>query len=117
VSPYNVSDGVTRTANPVMAAAMTEADLQAAILDLCERFGLLAFHSGDSRRDSCAGYPDLTIVGRHVVYLELKRQKGRVTPEQTTWLTRLTRAGLTARVAKPSDWLDGTVERLLRSIK
>lgn len=53
---------MTRTAGPktvsALAKAMTEAELQRSIIDACGWFGLLVFHSGDSRRDLCAGFPE-----------------------------------------------------------
>jgi hypothetical protein len=116
MSPYDVSDGVTRTANPVAAQVMTEAQLQAAVVDLARYLGLTVWHDVDSRRN-LAGFPDLVLIGRKVLWLELKRQTGRVRPEQQAFLSRLVRAGQDARVIRPADWLDGTVERLLRSIR
>lgn len=82
---------------------MSEADFQRAVLDLCAHLRLLTFHSGDSRRDSSAGFPDLVIVGRSVLYRELKTATGRVRPEQVTWLTRLSLAGANAAVWRPAD--------------
>lgn len=112
----STSDGVTRTANPVMAALMTEAELQWAVVDLARRYSLLVWHDVDSRRNQ-PGLPDLIVVGKRVLWLELKKQAGRIRPEQEMWLSRLTRAGAEARIIRPADWLDGTVESLLRGIK
>ena len=51
---------------------MTEAQWQSRVTDYCDLRRLRWFHSGDSRRDSCAGFPDLVIVGPGgVVFLEL----------------------------------------------
>lgn len=83
---------------------MTEAELQNQILDLCKHMGLLAYHVYDSRR-SVPGFPDLVIVGkRHVLYRELKTQRGRVSKEQDQWLEALHHAGADASVWRPSDW-------------
>ena len=43
---------------------MTEAELQHEVISLCEKYGLLVFHSTDSRRDIGTGFPDLVICGR-----------------------------------------------------
>jgi len=101
-----------------MAAAMTEAQLQDAVMGLADVLGLRAFHSTDSRRDTAAGFPDLVIVGRRVLFVELKRQDGRVRPEQRAWLEALTAAeGVTAVVWRPLDLLDGTTETTLRGMR
>lgn len=100
----------------IMARAMSEDQLLTAVTDLAHLFGLLVHHETDSRK-SPKGLPDLIIVGRTVVWLELKSQIGRIRPEQQVWLERLTQAGEQARVIRPTDWLDGTVEQLLREIE
>lgn len=68
---------------------MTEAELQAAIIEACEVYGWLWHHETDSRRSN-PGYPDLTIVkGNRVAMMELKSETGRVRPEQQRWLDAL----------------------------
>lgn len=87
--------------------AMTEAQFQQRILDYCALRRLRVFHSGDSRRDSCAGFPDLVIVGRNgVVFAELKTQVGRVRRDQADWLEDLAAAGGRTAVWRPADWND-----------
>lgn len=96
---------------------MTEADFQRAVLDLARTLGLAVFHSGDSRRDACAGFPDLVIVGkRGVLWRELKTQKGRVRPEQLDWLRRLNAAAQDAAIWRPSDLKSHLIQTQLRSI-
>lgn len=86
-------------------AEMSEAQWQRRITDLCDWKKVLWFHSGDSRRDSCAGFPDLVLVGtRGVAFAELKRHKGRITSEQSRWHTRLQVAGAQVHVWRPEDW-------------
>lgn len=92
-----------------------ENDLQAAILDLCRRLRLLAYHTHDSRR-SQAGYPDLTIVDPRsgaLLFVELKARTGMVTPDQRLWLHALGRRHL-ALVWRPEDWHSGHVPELLQ---
>ncbi len=83
---------------------MTERQLLDAVRDACRWSALLCYHPFDSRR-SAPGYPDLTVVGpRGVLFRELKSDRGRLTPEQRTWLDRLTAAGADAAVWRPADW-------------
>lgn len=68
---------------------MTEADLQRKVTDLAQTYGWLFYHTFDSRR-SHKGFPDLTLVrGDRLVFMELKSDTGKTTPEQLVWLTRL----------------------------
>ena len=83
---------------------MTEAELQAQIVDLCKHMGLLVYHTYDSRR-SQPGFPDLVIVGKYgVLYRELKTDRGRLRPEQDQWLEALHATGADASVWRPRDW-------------
>lgn len=50
-----------------------------------------------------AGFPDLLLVRDRVVFLELKREKTRPTPDQVEWLRALVKAGAEAYIARPSD--------------
>jgi len=101
-----------------MAAAMSEASLQNAVMGLADVLGLRAFHSTDSRRDTAAGFPDLVIVGSRVLFVELKRQDGRLRPEQRVWLEALAAAeGVTAVVWRPFSLLDGTIQTTLRGMR
>ena len=104
---------------------MTEAQLQAAIIELAQRCGYRVAHfraamnaRGDWRTPVAAdgkGFPDLVAVHptRGVLWRELKSAKGRVSPEQQAWLDVLVAAGQDAGVWRPADWLDGTVDRAL----
>lgn len=96
---------------------MNEAALQSAVLDLTRWLGLLAFHSGDSRRDSCAGFPDLLIAGQrgHIIR-ELKSEKGRIRPEQADWISRLELGGADVAVWRPADLHSGRVQRELTAL-
>lgn len=89
----------------IPARHISEAAFQRRILDMCDWLGLLAFHSGDSRRDNSAGYPDLHIVGpMGQVMAELKKEGGRVSAAQTKWLLALELAGVECHVWRPADW-------------
>jgi len=92
---------------------MSERQLQSAVIQLAELLGWKTYHTFDSRRSN-PGYPDLTLVrGDQLLFVELKSAKGRLTTEQTEWLQAL---GYVASVAtwRPCDWVDGTIESVLR---
>ena len=97
---------------------MSEGELQRSILELTRWLGLLAFHSGDSRRDSCAGFPDLVIAGsRGVLWREIKSATGRLRPEQMDWLSRLNLGGADAAIWRPADLESGRIKDELVAIR
>lgn len=108
----------------------SEAQLQRAILGLCGQLDeglqrqypgvpgmrLLVHHETDSRK-TAAGWLDLTIAGPGgLVIPELKREKGRLRPEQAVWLEVLEAAGVAAYVWRPSDWVAGAIQNELHRI-
>lgn len=94
---------------------MTEAEFQKKITDLCDWLHLKWHHETDSRK-SKRGWPDLVIAGDNgVIFTELKRENGKVSPEQQEWIDQLRVAGATVYVWRPSDWDE--VERVIRSLR
>lgn len=92
---------------------MTERHLQDNIVRLAKLLGWLCYHTHDSRK-STAGFPDLVLVRQYrqpgrALFAELKTERGRLSPAQETWCH-----ALGAHIWRPSDWLDGTIERVLR---
>ncbi len=99
----------------VPAHVMTEAQLQAAVIQLARLCGWSAYHTHDSRRSE-PGFPDLVLVSvqqQRIVYAELKTAKGRVSPEQVVWLADLSAAGAETALWRPAD-LPGTIPAVLR---
>lgn len=97
--------------------SMSEADLQAAVTALCRWMGLMAYHTHDSRRSE-PGFPDLVIAGANgQLFRELKTERGRVSKPQEAWLARLAEGKADAAVWRPSDWLQGRVQRELEAVK
>jgi hypothetical protein len=98
------------------AAAMSEAELLETVRLFGRQLALLVYHTHDSRRSE-AGFPDCIIVGRRgVLWRELKKESGRVTGAQQTWINRLTTAGQDVGVWRPSDLVAGRVLMELRAL-
>lgn len=93
-------------------APLTEKQFQAHVLQLASLYGWLVFHPYDSRR-SAAGFPDLTLVrGGKLLFVELKTDRGRSTPDQRLWLDALRATGADARLWRPKDFAE--IEETLR---
>lgn len=94
---------------------MKEAELQAAILELCDYLGIHWWHDTDSRKNR-GGLPDLILVGNAVLWVELKAEKGRLRPAQAEFIERLQEAGQEVAVWRPSDWTSGRVIPRLKAL-
>lgn len=108
-----------------MRATMTEAQLQAAVLELAALLGYRRAHfrpaitrSGKwaTHMSGDPGFPDLCLAGRRrLIFAELKSSRGRPSPEQLMWLDALQAVpGVYACVWRPWDWTSGEIERVLR---
>lgn len=98
------------------AVAMTEADLMAAVLELCQLRRVLVYHTHDSHR-SQPGFPDLVIAGsKGVLFRELKSDGGRLTKEQAKWLVTL---GITGNAAtwRPGDLTSGRIAAEIAAVR
>lgn len=95
-------------------APMSEAQLQAAVIECARALGWAVYHTHDSRRSE-AGFPDLCMVrGNRLLFAELKSASGRVSDAQEGWLLALIETGADVEVWYPSDWLSGGIEEILR---
>jgi signal-transduction protein with cAMP-binding, CBS, and nucleotidyltransferase domain len=84
-------------------ASMTEEQWLQQVRELARLKGWRIYHTRDSRR-SDPGFPDLVLVrGDRLIFAELKREKGRLTESQRTWLAALEETAET-HVWRPSDW-------------
>jgi len=90
---------------------MTEEVLQLRVEERLRLYGYEFFHDRDSRRNR-AGLPDIVAArdGR-VILLELKSERGRLSPAQQRWRDALQDHWALVR---PSDLLSGAVDALLR---
>lgn len=86
----------------VTLADLTEKQWQAQVVQLFRQLNWKGYHTHDSRR-SQPGFPDIVLVRERVVYLELKREKGKLTAKQREWLLALLNTGAEAYVARPGD--------------
>ena len=90
------------------AQAMSEKDLQETVRRICANLGLYCFHVQNSK--GCpAGWPDLAIIGRRLIFIELKSQAGTVSAEQAEVGRKLKAAGQSWRIWRPTDLIDGTI--------
>ncbi len=90
--------------------------LDAHVRRLMADLGLWAYHTRNSK--GCEpGMPDWVIVGTTgILWRELKRESGSLTPAQREVGERITRAGGNWKVWRPSDLLAGRIARELAGI-
>ena len=93
---------------------MTEAQFQQQIIAMARLLGWRVYHTHDSRRSE-PGFPDLTLVRDRIVFLEVKTETGRLSPEQADWIAAINAAGGAALVVRPSMW-DEIVHALRRRV-
>lgn len=99
--------------------SVLEADLQKAVINMATAAGWRWFHppkagvrKNGSVRTTVPGFPDLTLVrGERLVFIELKRETGVVSPAQADWHAALHQAGAEVYVVRPSDL--PTIRRIL----
>jgi hypothetical protein len=92
---------------PTLAPGISEADFQAAVIDVAKRYQWHVSHTSPAQvragrwaTPATAGVPDLLLVrGGCVILAELKAEKGRVSPTQASWLAAL---GSYGRLWRPS---------------
>ncbi len=69
---------------------------------LAVMLGWTTYHTLRSR-GSKSGYPDRTCARERIIFVELKREKTKPTPDQVMWLDKLAAAGGETYLWKPSD--------------
>lgn len=107
---------MTTTNRDMLAKAMTEKELQQNVIALARMLGWKTYHTFDSRR-SDVGFPDIVAIHpeHHWTFVaELKREGKLPTEDQHRWISYFHGAGIRVFVWHPIDWLDGTIERILR---
>ena len=108
-----------------LAKAMSETELQSAVMAYASTVGWLGHHARKALRQSGKvstpiqgdkGFPDVVFArtGRLVV-VEFKAHRGTLSKDQRIWTAVLgSIPGIELYVWRPTDWLDGTIERILR---
>ena len=99
----------------VMAEDRGPDSLDAHVRRLIADLGLWAYHPRNSK-GSEPGWPDWVIIGRTVIFRELKAEHGTLTPEQRRVGQMLQRAGQNWAVWRPSDLLSGQIARELTDV-
>jgi hypothetical protein len=112
-------------ARDILRNQASESELQSTIIDIAHRFGWLVHHARPARTRSGGwatpiqgdkGFPDLVLAknGR-IIIAELKSAKGRLSPEQETWVRALgcceEDPPIEVYVWRPAD-LDEIIEKL-----
>lgn len=98
--------------------AVTETELEREVRRLLVVHGLarVSFHVPDSRRVT-PGLPDWIIIGRTVLWRELKSPWGGLTREQWHIGHLLMEAGQDWAVWRPADYTSGRVEREIAAVR
>lgn len=100
------------------AHSMTENELKGHVLNIAREKGWMAYHAIQAKVRNAGdhGYPDLTLArDGEVVWIELKRQDGKLTYEQVVWSMALpsNNGAMHYEVIRPSDLARGRVDEIL----
>jgi hypothetical protein len=100
-----------RREQPSALPPISERRFQRQVVDLAKLLGYRVYWTWNSLH-SPKGWPDLVLIKRpRIVFLELKGERTPVTDEQRETITELQACGMTAMIARPSDWDE--IERVL----
>ena len=89
----------------------SEKQFQQAVIDFAILKGWKYYHTYNSRR-SVPGFPDLVLVRERVIFVELKREGGKLTEAQHEWCAAISHAkNGEVYIWRPSDWPE--IERVL----
>lgn len=104
---------------------MTERELQSAVIETARLLGWRVAHFRPAMTSKGwrtpveadgAGWPDLVLVrGTRLIFVELKSSTGRLSVEQVEWKAALTLAGQTVYVWRPTDWVHGAIEEVMKA--
>lgn len=114
-----------RKAPATLADIMSEAQLQDSVIALARTLGWRVAHFRPARTEAGwrtavsadgAGFPDLVMLrANRLLVVELKSEGGKLTPVQALWLGAFVLIqGCEQALWRPSDWLSGHIEEVLR---
>ena len=89
-----------------MRTTETERSFMARVIAEANQAGYLVYHTFNAKR-SPKGFPDVVLAkaGSPILLCELKTERGKVTPEQATWLEVLASVtGVESHLWRPDDW-------------
>lgn len=94
---------------------MREKDLQRYVMQTAKLLGWRGYHTWNSIH-SQKGFPDCVLLRPpRLVVIELKVGRNKPTPDQRDWLDAFALIpGVESHLFTDKDWLDGTIERILR---
>ena len=100
-----------KTLREVTEVPQTEKEFTTAVISLAQILGWRV-HRNWTELHSPKGWPDLVLCREsddgttaELVVLEIKSERGQLTPEQQEWLTLLGKVpGVRAQCVRPSDW-------------
>lgn len=101
------------------AKRMSEKELMGLVVEAAQRLNWYVYHTFDSRRSE-PGFPDLILIERdyadvaRLIAAELKRERESPTQPQLLWLAAFDNAGAETYVWRPSQWMNGEIEAVLR---
>jgi VRR-NUC domain. len=114
----------------VPALAMSEKQLQSAVIELAKTLGWKVAHFGNTMKNvrrgngyvsipdrGASGFPDLVLVRRpRLVFAELKTKHNQLTEAQMDWIQQLEQVDgqVDAYVWRPADWESGIIHRRLK---
>ena len=102
---------------------MLERDLQTAVVEAMGIYNWLVAHFRPARTlqgwatavsAQGRGFPDVVAARDRVIFVEFKVPPNRLSVDQATWADRLRAAGAECYLWTPADWLDGTVDNVIR---
>ncbi len=86
----------------VALADVLEKEWTSQVVQLARTLGFRRYHTWSSKH-SASGFPDEVLLRERIVFLELKRERTKLSEPQRDWLRALLDAGAEAYVARPSD--------------
>ena len=121
----------SKTPEQCVDERMSEKVLQSRVVERAKRRGWRVAHAGKGLVGAteegggrfitpmAPGWPDLTLAkaGSRLIFMELKRETGELSPEQVEWLQLLNLTGNVAVVVRPSDLRMGRVNAILNGGK